>query len=85
MIIRIPLISLFDQTSIGLDLQFFYPVIYVFILGITASLFEEYGRWFMMKFPLKTNLPKIISFSLGCSSTSEKIGCYVIMLDNFEG
>ncbi|WP_440895596.1 YhfC family glutamic-type intramembrane protease [Amphibacillus sp. Q70] len=63
--IRIPLLSLFNQSSVGLDLQLFYPVIYALILGISASLFEEYGRWLMMKLPLKNRLSWQAGFWFG--------------------
>lgn len=63
--IRIPLLSLFDQSSLGLDLQIFYPIIYALILGISASLFEEYGRWLIMKFSLKNRLSWQTGFWFG--------------------
>lgn len=52
-ILRLPLLSWFNQTDIGLNMQVFYPVFYVSIVGISAALFEEYGRYIIMKFPLK--------------------------------
>lgn len=64
-LLRIPLLTLFNQSSIGIDMQIFYPVIYALMLGISASLFEEYGRRLMMKFTLRKRLTWSTGFWFG--------------------
>lgn len=43
-----------------------YPILYVFLLSFTAGLFEECGRYIMMKFFIKSaNIKTAIAFGIG--------------------
>lgn len=43
-----------------------YPILYAFLLSLTAGLFEEIGRYIMMKYILrKMDIKKALAFGLG--------------------
>lgn len=43
-----------------------YPIVYAFLLSLTAGLFEEIGRYIMMKYILrKMDIKKALAFGLG--------------------
>ncbi|WP_086312806.1 YhfC family glutamic-type intramembrane protease [Candidatus Enterococcus palustris] len=66
--LRIPLLQLLSKNSIDFNLfQAIHPVLYMFFLAITAGIFEEVGRYLIMKYCLKKNhsFQTAVFFGLG--------------------
>ncbi len=61
-----------------------YPVMYAFLLSLTAGLFEEIGRYIMMKFVLKKmDLKQALAFGIGHGGIEAMlfVGFALIMLN----
>lgn len=53
MVLRLPLLTKVQQLPQIVILKIQHPFYWVFILGISAAIFEECGRWLVMRFLLK--------------------------------
>ncbi len=61
-----------------------FPIVYVFLLSVSAGLFEEIGRYIMMKYLLKTmNLKQALAFGLGHGGIEAIlfVGLTILMID----
>ncbi|MEG2072059.1 MAG: YhfC family glutamic-type intramembrane protease [Oscillospiraceae bacterium] len=66
--LRIPLLSLLTAKSTWFaSVELMQPILYVFIISATAAIFEELGRFLVMKFFLKgrLNLETGVAFGIG--------------------
>ncbi|MEI5988866.1 hypothetical protein A5881_000353 [Enterococcus termitis] len=66
--LRIPLLQLLSKNSIEFNLfQSLHPILYILFLAITAGIFEEVGRYLIMKYCLKKkdSFQTAIFFGLG--------------------
>jgi uncharacterized membrane protein YhfC len=64
---RVYLIQEFLPTQVWYILfTYQYPILYIFLLSLTAGLFEETGRYLMMRYFLKkANIQSAIAFGVG--------------------
>ncbi|ALS00940.1 hypothetical protein ATZ33_06020 [Enterococcus silesiacus] len=68
LMLRMPLLQLLSKNSIGFNLfQSLHPFLYMLFLAITAGIFEEVGRYLIMKYCLKKNdsFQTAVFFGLG--------------------
>lgn len=55
-LLRIPLLTFITNNFLFINqFQMQYPVIYILLVALSAGVFEEVGRYLVMKFVLKTN------------------------------
>lgn len=66
-VLRLPLLTLVQGTSFYQEANLFYPVLVVFLLSLSAALFEEPARYLFLrmarKIPFDTKIP--IAYGLG--------------------